>query len=552
MTRARRRLPPHGGCGLPLVLICYTTLPAFAQAPPSVRIRSAAWFPPSAVISTDADLVEMVASVRDRKGRLVGGLHASDFKVLDESQVREITFFSEQKEQQGAVVAPGSRAAPAEGASPSAHPPNPRSIALFFDDAHASMRGVRKSAEAAEQLIENTLAPDDLVGIFTSSGVGWVDFTRDRKVLLAALAHLEAHQLSGVHASTVCPTLGSSEAFIITQHLDIAIEDAAVAEMISCNCRGEPGCESAQRAAVVSAAQNAWQQYEYQSAASLDAILIVVRHLDLAPGRRLLVIMSPGFPTGGMEDRTSALTDAALRGNITISAVNAEGLVTERLLARKLFVLSGFMADAAKSTGGRYLHDTNDLTGSLRAFVAVPEVSYVLGFSPGDPDGRYHSLKTQIRGNRQYRVESRPGYYAAVSQSKRESAQQRIDRVAMSSTDVKDFPGTLEVRQEQATLNVSVSVNVATLRFPETQGKRLQQLTFLTILEDAAGKFIAGKQSVMDLALTPDGLAATLEKGINAVTALPAPARGSYRVREVVREAAEDRLWAASSSIQVR
>ena len=310
---------------------------------------------------------------------------------------------------------------------------------------------------------------------------------------------------------------------------------------------------------VQSAAQSVWQQYEYQSTNALDALLMVVRHLAAAPGKRVLVQFSPGFPTGGFEERTSALTDAALRANIRMSAVNSEGLVTDRSEARKLFVLAEFMASAVKSTGGQYLHDTNDWTGSLRAMVAIPEVSYVLGFSPpGDPDGKYHGLQVRVRGKRGYRVESRPGYYAAAVASKRETAQQRIDRIAVSGdTDIKSFAATLRVRQdlasgEQATLNVTIAVDAAGLQFPSKESRRVQQLTFLTVLEDAEGRFVAGKQSVMDLMLTPTRLAEMQEKGIRATTSLSVPRRGSYRVREVVREVVKDGIWASSARIEVR
>jgi VWFA-related protein len=157
---------------------------------------------------------------------------------------------------------------------------------------------------------------------------------------------------------------------------------------------------------VESAAQIVWQQYEYQSTSALDALLMVIRHLAAAPGRRTLILMSPGFPTGGMEERTSALTDAALRASITISSINSEGLVTDRAEARTLFLMGDFMAQEAKSTGGQYLHDTNDWAGGLRTLVAVPEVSYVLGFSPsGNRDGEYHSLQIRVRGDRGYRVD---------------------------------------------------------------------------------------------------------------------------------------------------
>jgi len=380
-----------GGCTIIRLLtaICCALLPA-AQAPPEVRIRTAAWFPPGLVISTDSRLVEMVATVRGRQGRAIGGLHATDFEVLDNNQPRDITFFSEQRFQPAGGTTSSMATKPPETTARQA----PRSIALFFDDAHASMLGVRKSAEAAEQLIANTLSTGDLVAIFTSSGNVSVDFTSDRKALSAALARLTAHPLSGVNAKTFCPTLGPSEAYIIAGHLDLEIENAAVEEAVGCNCHDQSStCRLAQRGVVESAAENIWQQYEYQSTSALDAIFFVIRRLAAAPGERQLILMTPGFPTGGLEKRASAMTNAALRANIRISAVNSEGLVTDRLEARKLFVLSGFMADAAKSTGGKYLHDTNDWAGSLRALVAIPETSYAMGFSPpGNPDGNYHTL----------------------------------------------------------------------------------------------------------------------------------------------------------------
>jgi VWFA-related protein len=533
-------------------------LPIRAQAP-EVRIRSGAWLPPNLVISTNANLVELVATVRDRQGHPAGGLHATDFEVLDNNEPREITFFSEQK------APPAGGAASAAGAKSSVAglPPAPspeRSIALFFDDAHASMLGMRKSAEAAERLVADTLPPGNMVGIFTASGTVSVDFTSDRKLLLAALARLQPRPPSGVHTTVVCPTLDPFEAYVIARQLDLDIENAKVGEAVGCNCPSppSPACIFDQRQGVERAAQDQWHLSEYQSTTTLDVIGIVTRHLAAARGERLLVVFSPGFPTGGMEERTNGLTDTALRANIRISAVNSEGLVTGRIEARKLFLLAEFMAAASKSTGGQYLNDTNDWTGSLRAVVAVPEVSYVLGFAPpGNPDGKYHFLKTRIRGNPGYRVDARPGYYAAAAVGERETAQQHIDRVAMSGADIKDFPVTLHLRQDlarggQATLHVTIAVETGGLRFPEKEGRRVQELTFLTVLEDAEGKFVAGKQSVMDLALAPASLAGMQEKGIQAATSFSVARRGSYRVREVVREAVQDRVWASATPIEIR
>ncbi len=239
-----------------------------------------------------------------------------------------------------------------------------------------------------------------------------------------------------------------------------------------------------------------------------------------------------------MENRTSSLIDDALRANIRISAVSSTGLetVSPKLALLRKTVNGEFMTAAAKSTGGRYLSDTNDWAGSLHEVTADPEVSYVLGFSPPDPDGQYHALKMRIRVNRGYSVETRTGYFAAKTRG--ETAQQLIDRFAMSSDDVKEFPATLQVQQatvkEGGTiLQVTITADAKGLKFPEKEGHRVEELTFLTVVEDADGNFVAGRQSVMDLALTPATLAEKLRKGIQATTSIPAPHASSYRVREV-------------------
>src|SRR5262249_39502043 len=142
-----------------------------------------------------------------------------------------------QKAKPASVATPATDTKPPNAAAVTtpSEPSGSRSIALFFDDAHASMLGVRKSAEAAERLITNTLATTDLVGLFTSSRTGLVDFTSSHQSLIAALAKLDAHPLRGVHTGP-CPTLNGEEAFIFPHHADIGIEEAAVKELVGCNC----------------------------------------------------------------------------------------------------------------------------------------------------------------------------------------------------------------------------------------------------------------------------------------------------------------------------
>src|SRR6185369_976890 len=103
---------------------------AHAVDPDEVRIRSTAWQPPGTRISVESRLVEIGATVRDRKGHLVEGLRAADFEVLDDGHPQPVTFLSAQKGGQAEAEA-------ARSAGKAAVPPTPaasalRTIALFF------------------------------------------------------------------------------------------------------------------------------------------------------------------------------------------------------------------------------------------------------------------------------------------------------------------------------------------------------------------------------------------------------------------------------------
>jgi hypothetical protein len=94
-------------------------------------------------------------------------------------------------------------------------------------------------------------------------------------------------------------------------------------------------------------------------------------------------------------------------------------------------------------------------------------------------------------------------------------------------------------------------VDARQLRFLRKSGRSLQELTFVMVLENAAGEFLDGKQAVMDLALSPPKLASMQATGINAAMTFAA-ATGKYSVRAVVREAGENRIGASSARFEIQ
>ena len=536
---------------------------ASAVDPGEVRIRSGPWSPPSTRISVDSRLVESAVTVRDHSGKLIQGLEQADFEVTDAGKVAPITFFS--------ARSPAGEKADAKkpGSSPPESSAAPRSIAMFFDDEHADPFGINRAKIAAEKLIRSGIQQADRVAIFTSSGAISQEFTSDPNVLLAALGRLRSHRR--LETMGVCPTLTPYQVYGIQRQADLAAKSVAVREAIACNCSGDdPDCPRRQVGVVESAAQIAWNQIEVDSAAAIDALGASLRQVSAAPGARVLLMMSQGFLTAGMEQRYDALVTAALRARVVVNALDASGLISvspetlnnrdgaryewaQRSLNARQHTITSLMAELAPATGGQFVQNSNDFDTAIDRLATIPAASYILGISPKAAlDGEYHTLKVRLK-KPGYRIDSRAGYYATHPARKAESAQEAIDRIVMSKGIQADFPATVQASStlrgdNQLAVTVNTSVDAKALKFLDEASRHKQQLTFVTVLEDASGGFVAGKEAVMDMELTDTTLADLRAHGIRTSTSFAAP-KGAYMIRSVVREGSVGKISAARTPV---
>jgi hypothetical protein len=309
---------------------------------------------------------------------------------------------------------------------------------------------------------------------------------------------------------------------------------------------------------VQDAATNSWGLYKAGSEVVLEVLRIAVNRLAAMPEGRILVILSRGFVTGGMDREKSAIVNAAVRAHIVLNALNTEGLSAS--LARNLIlrqtVLEEMMAGVSIATGGRFIKNNNDLKGALETLSKPPEVSYTLGFVPArEPDGNYHALQIRLKNGHGYEVNARQGYLSEKVKPAAETAQRRIDDAVLSTQDISEIPATLQVTlpdaKTQGRIAVKVTVDARQLRFLKTSGRNMQELTFVMVLENAAGEYVAGRQAVMDLALTARKLASMQATGIKAMMTFAA-APGKYSIRAVVREAGQNRIAASSTKFEIQ
>ena len=541
---------------LPCVVLL---LPALAAAPAAqpgeVRIRYGLYAPEPPPILAEANLVELRATVRDAQGRPAGGFTAADFELFDNGRPRPIAFFSEQRAGPSAasISSPGTPEPPPEAQRP---PAPARSIAVFVDDTHIDEFGLAKGKAAIREFIRGSMLPGDRIAIFTASGRVTLDFTNDRPALLDTLVRLRVQHQRGDRGFTFCPLMTAYDAYAIARHLDSEVKTAKVQEAVTCNCLPppDPQCIAAQDLYVQNLAETIWHELQYQSTTTLDVLAIAVHSLARSPGERILTMLTPGFPAGGLERRTSTVINAALRARIVINSLDSEGLGVRR--GPRQQILAIFPADAATSTGGRMLKNDNDATHAFQELTAAPQVSYMFGFTPEkEPDGTYHRLAVKLKRGAGLSVETRAGYFAAIDEPA-ESARQRIDRAVLSNDRLSELPATVQAtasagKNGNYTVRVLIAIDVLPLKFSRQSSRQVQELTFATVLEDAGGNYVAGKLAVMDLALTRATLAELRAKGIRATLSFNAK-RGSYKVREVVREAVENHLAASDTLVEAR
>lgn len=374
----------------------------------------------SGVVTTlkvDVRLVPVRAVVRDAQGRPVGNLTRDDFQIFDNDKPQPISNFS--LERNGTHTS-------AENGTESSHEkarggPPTRYTVYLFDDLHLERNDLIAAREAAARHLASLSPATERAAILTTSGQKGVDFTADTPKLREALGHLEP---AGRIRGSDCPAMSYFMADLIANKEDADALKAATSNAARCMGGGVKNAGSAVQIAKAAAREQA-AIGRTQTQASLRVLKDLLQGLSKAPGERTILLVSPGFFTGGDPGQTEAI-DSAVRANITIDTLDPRGLlppndVTEpgfdpsRAMYKSLSDTqeSAVLAELADATGGTFFHNNNDVDEGFRRLATTPEYSYLLAFSPQSTksDGRFHKLKVTLKNANGLSVQARTGYF---------------------------------------------------------------------------------------------------------------------------------------------
>ncbi len=367
---------------------------------------------PASTLKVDVRLVPVHVVVRDAHGLPVGNLTKEDFKVFDQGKEQAITQFSlERADGQGARSNP-------LGTTSTPPAPPVRFTAYLFDDLHLERNDLMRAREAALRQLAAFSPSVERAAILTTSGRVLVDFTADVTKLRDTLAHLEPPpKLTALD----CPAMTYYMADLIDEKGDRTAMEIARDEAVECAFAGDVALRPQALKLAEEVARQKIEIGKVETLSSLRILKALVRGMSAAPGRRMVIIISPGFFIPEREEQAEIM-DLAVRFDVTVSALDPRGLIprVEDDPRKTIYFVGAEAEDAdileglADSTGGVFFHYNNDVEEGFRRTAATPEYSYTLAFSPGSLklNGHFHRLKVKVNGDAKLRVQARKGYYA--------------------------------------------------------------------------------------------------------------------------------------------
>ena len=293
-------------------------------------------------------------------------------------------------------------------------------MALVVDDLELSFESTAYVHTALKKFVDEQTLPGDLVAILrTGGGIGTLQqFTSDKRLLYAAIDRVKFNAQGRVGISSFEP-------------------------LLTLNTPGGPGSVTPIAAVGGTGMGNAEAARDIDVtylAGSLGAIRYVVQGLKELPGRKSLILFSENMPMSSHPDVIDSLhrlTDAAERASVVIYAIDARGLAVLELTAadqtaglppahltsaalrrtQDYLASQDGMSFLARETGGLFIHDLNDIPGSVRQVLEDSSGYYLIGYRPAartfDPvTGRrkFHHVRVRVKRTGLF-VRTRGGFF---------------------------------------------------------------------------------------------------------------------------------------------
>jgi VWFA-related protein len=513
-------------------------------------------------------LIVQTVTVKDKDGKVVEGLTAKDFSVIEDGQPQEIAFVEFQRMQGAAPASPASAAiadaqppavTPAPGGQAAAAPPpaneqveratltqiaapppgdiryqDRRLLVFYFDGSAMSPPDQIRAYTNALKYIDTQMTPADLIAImaFQEGAVSVkTDFTDNKNTLrevIQILIYGDDQNNDGIADHPEGSAFGQNDAEFNIFNTD-------------------------------------------RQLAALQTAVSMLRPL---PEQKTLLYFASGMRLNGTDNQAQlrATVNAAIRANVTLNPIDARGLVATpplgdatRASPGGTGMFTGKLAEAtvtnfqrsqdtlyalAKDTGGRAMFDYNDLSlGIVQAAQAVSDY-YIVGYYSThiEADGKFRRVRITLNGGQTGELAYRQGYYAdkAFARFNDADKERQLEEALMLDNPVTDITIAMEVNYFQLNraeyfVPVAVKIPGSELELAKRRGAARTLIDFIGEVKDNYGYTIQNVRDKLDIRLSEETASQLVTRPIQyetGFTLLP----GKYVIKILARDSTTGRV----------
>jgi VWFA-related protein len=532
---------------LALLLSCAALNAQLPPPPPPAEV------PPEGapLFRTSSQLVVVNVTVKDKDGKFMNDLKASDFTITEDGKPQTLRVFEFQKLESVPLAPPAlisrdpaevATAAPAikPPVSVAFAPPPPgeighkdkRLLVLFFDQAGMPVADQIRSQQAAQKFLRTQMTEADMVAVMTyTTDLNLLqDFTGDRELLMTVLEKLIAGDVGGANGATGADSDSDTGAAFVQDDSEFNL---------------------------------------FNTDRKLAALESTAKMLGVLPDKKALVYFASGMSRTGTDNQAqlSATVNAAVRNNVAFYPVDARGLVATAPVgdATKASpggqgLFSGSSQRSAQSqfqgqqetlytlatdTGGKALLDSNDLSAGV--VQAQKDISsyYILGYYSTNTaqDGKFRRIKVTMGKNLVgVKLDYRTGYFAGKTFKQFSSSDRdmQLQEALMLGDPVTDLGIALEVNyfrmaRDRYFVPVSVKIPGTDIELARKGGAESTRLDFIGQIRDAKGALQGTVRDNIKVALKGDTVGELSKRNLAYDTGFTLPP-GAYTIKFLARE----------------
>ncbi len=518
-----------------------------AQAPPAPPASPApqAQAGKVATFSTSTRLVTVDVTVKDKAGKAIQGLKASDFAITEDGKPQKISFFEaenltmEPEPPPTLSLADQLELPPSPKTTITVETPgqvqyhDKRLLAFYLDFSSMGIPEQLRAQDAAIEFLNKKITKDDMVAIllYTSDVSLLTDFTNDREVLMTILKGLPIGEMS---------------------------ELAGLADTDSA-CGQDTG------AAFVA---DETEFNIFNTDQKLYAIEKIARMLSALPEKKQLIFFNAGISKTGIDNQAQleATINASTKANMAIYPIDARGLMADPpgggasvggTRGAGIFNGSSYnsqrssindsqetLVSLAADTGGKAFLDSNDIELGIEQAQQANQSNYIIQYYSTNPadDGKYRKITVKLTNGQNYALDYRPGYWASKVWGKlnAQDKEQQLKEALAAGDPITDIPFVLQYdyfRVGPTTYFVPVSLKIpgSVVELAAKGGASVTQFDFIGQIQDETRAVAGQVQDYIKIKLDPETAEKSGQKSFQydaGFTLEP----GRYNMKFLVRE----------------